>query len=128
MSHPHALSPAQDLPPFPEPPPLPPLLNTTHDGPPPHDVHPRQAGPFGRWAIQSPLTGYERNPIVEISSTEATPVNPISRRTCSGSTRNSGEQVNTVPVFAEVDEGQGAGQLASPMLTQKIEASVNPAS
>ena len=45
------------------------------------EPNPPEAGPCGRLAIQSPLADYEPNLTVEISSTEATPVNPASRRT-----------------------------------------------
>ena len=105
---PHALLSAQDIPSFPEPLPLPSQPRPTHEGEPPQDVAPCSAGPFGRSAVQSPRTGYEPNPIVEISSTEATPVIPTSWKSCSSSTQNSGEQAITVTVFAEVDEGQSA--------------------
>ena len=54
-------------------------------------------------------------------------MNPMSRKSNSGSTHNSGEQVTTVPAVSEVDEGQIAGQLASPLPTQVKEASATPA-
>ena len=47
---------AQDFPPCPEQLPLLPPLRRTHHGQPLHDVHPQQAGSFGRLAFQGPLT------------------------------------------------------------------------
>ena len=45
------------------------------------------------------------------------------RRACFGSTYNSGEDVTTAPVSSEVDERQSMGMWASPLFTQKREAS-----
>ena len=98
--------------PFPDPP----------EQPHPDEAHPQHAGPFSRLAIQSPLIGYESNSIAEINSTEVTSVNPESRRTSFCSANKSGEEVATVPMSSEVDDGQ-CRQLASPLQMQKREAS-----
>ena len=79
---------------------------------------PRTAGRFGRWTIQSPLTGYEPNAIVEISSTK--------RRISFWSEDNSGEDVTSTPVSSEVHERRSIGRLTSPLLMQKREASAVP--
>ena len=39
----------------------------------PQSATPRHSGPFGRLAIQSPLTGYEPNSTLDVISTEHTP-------------------------------------------------------
>ena len=79
---------------------------------------PRTEGRSGRLALQSPLTGYEPNATVEVSSAEVTPVLLPSRRASFCSVKNSGQDVTTTPVSSEVDERQSMGMLASPLLMQ----------
>ena len=71
-------------------------------------------GPFGRLAMQCPLTGYEANNILEVISAEHTPANPTSRRSSFCSTFNSFEEVDDTCIE----------RLDSPQLEQKREASV----
>ena len=54
--------------------------------------------------LETPLTGYEPNVIVEVSSAEVTPTLLPSTRASFGSADNSGEDVTTTPVSSEVDE------------------------
>ena len=89
-------------------------------------LDPRTAGRFGRWTIQSPLTGYGPNAIVEISSTKINPVHFPLRRTSFCSEDNSGEDVTTTPVSSEVHERRSIRRLTSPLLMQKREASAVP--
>ena len=82
---------------------------------------PRHGGQSGRLAEQSLLTGYEPNAIVEVASTEVTPMLLPSRRVSFGSRYNSGEDATTTPVSSEGDGRQSLGMLASPLFTQKRE-------
>ena len=79
---------------------------------------PLHSGPFGRLAIQSPVTSYKPNPTLEVTSTEDTPANPTSRRTSFCSTYNSVEEVPTTLSSGEVDESRIV-RLASLLLEQK---------
>ena len=63
---------------------------------------------------------------VEASSTEVTTMLLPSRRRSSGSAYNSGEDVTSALASSEVDERQILGMLASPLCTQKREASAAP--
>ena len=66
--------------------------------------HGRSASLSGRLAEETPLTGYEPNVTVEVSSAEVTPTLLPSTRASFGSAYNSGEDVTTTPVSSEVDE------------------------
>ena len=65
---------------------------------------PPQGPMFGRFAEQSPFTGYEPNAPVEDGSTDVTTVLLPSRKPSIGSTYNSGEDMVTTPAVSEVDE------------------------
>ena len=85
------------------------------------DEHPpdlRTAGFFGHLAMQSPLTVYEPNAIVEISSTEVTLIHRRSRRIRFCSVYNSNADVTSLPVSSEVDERQSIGRLSSSLRMQ----------
>ena len=101
------------------------LLPSRGDNPIP--PNPRTAGLFGRLAVQIPLTGYEPDAILNISSTEVVLVHHAPRRTSFCSENNSGEDATSAPVSSEVDERQSIGRLASPLLMPKREASAIPA-
>ena len=83
-------------------------------------IDPGGGGWFGRVAEQSPLTGYERNNLIEISS-QHTPINFPSRR------NSFSTDFNDVPTIAASDatDTLDAG-MASPLFTQERE--VNPLS
>ena len=83
-------------------------------------------GQFGRFAEQSPLTDYEPNDPVDVSSTEGTPMLLPSRRASIGSTKKSSEDIATTLASSEVDERQSMGMLASPLFTRKRAASAAP--
>ena len=123
MSHSHSLWSA--LPPFLLPQHTPSLLHPSHSDEQPLD--PRTAGRSGRLAVQSPLSGYEPNTTVKISSAEVPPIHLPSRRASFCSVNNSGQGATTTPGSSEVDERQSMGVLASPLLMQKREASAAPA-
>ena len=74
---------------------------------------------FGRFAEQSPLTGYEPSALVEVSSTEVTTTLLPSGKASIGSTHNSGEDIVTTLAVSEVDERSDLGKLASPLLSQE---------
>ena len=114
-----------DFPPFPLPQHSPSLLYPSHSDEQPHD--PRTEGRSGRLAVESPLTGYEPNATVEMSSAEVTPILLPSRRASFCSVYISCEDVTTTLMSQEVDERQSMGMLASPLLMQKREASAAPA-
>ena len=101
----HSQSSLLDLPPFSHP-----QLLTIVLLPYRGDHHRRTVWSFG---TQSPLTSYEPNAIVEISSTEVTPVHRPSRRTSFCSENIYGEDVTSAPVSPEVDERQSIGRQAS---------------
>ena len=65
---------------------------------------PPQGPMFGRFAEQSPFTGYEPNAPVEVGGTDVTTVLLPSRKASIGSTCNSGEDMVTTPAVSEVDE------------------------
>ena len=79
---------------------------------------PLQGHMFGRVAEQSPFTGCDPKAPVEVSSTEVTTLLLPSRKTSTGSTYNSGEEIVTTPAVSEVDERSSLGMLASPLLTK----------
>ena len=81
---------------------------------------------FGRFAEQSPLTGYEANAPVEMSSTGATPIILLSRKGSIGSTCNSVDDLASTPAVSETSERVDLGMLASPLLSQETETSANP--
>ena len=82
---------------------------------------------FGRFAEQSPLTGYEPSAPIEVSSTEATPsILLLSRKGSLGSTHNSGDDLATTAAALEVGERSDLGMLAPPLFSQKRETSPNP--
>ena len=85
---------------------------------------PPQGLVFGRFAEQSPLTGYEPNAPVEVNSTKVMTILLHPRKASIGSTYNSGE--DTTPAASEVDERSNLGKLASPLSTQEREASAIP--
>ena len=120
----HAQSWWSDFPPLPLPQHTLALLFPSHGGDP---CHPHLGRQSGRLAGRSPLTGYEPNVTVEVSSAEVTPILLPSRRASFGSTYNSSEDVTTTPVSSERDERQSMGMLSSPLFVQKREASVAPA-
>ena len=72
---------------------------------------------FGPFAELSPLTGYEPNALVEVSSTEVTTVFLPSRKASIGLTYNSGEDIFSTPAVSEVDERSDLEILVSPLLT-----------
>ena len=74
---------------------------------------------FGRFAEQSPLTGYDPSAPVEVSSTEVTTTLLPSRKASIGSTHKSGEDIVTTLAVSEVDERSNLGMLASPLLSQE---------
>ena len=74
---------------------------------------------FGRFAEQSPLTGYEPSAPVEVSSTEITTTLLPSRKASSETTHNSGEDIVTTLAVSEVDERSDLGKLTSPLLSQE---------
>ena len=74
-----------------------------------------------------PLTGYEPNATVEVSSAEVAPILPPSRRASFCSVYNSGEDVITTLVSSKSMRDKTWEMLASPLLTQKREASALPA-
>ena len=77
---------------------------------------------LGRLAIQSPLTAYEPNLIVEIGSTEPALVNPLhSGEEVHVRHKNSSDKVSTAPMLQGVDDGPS-------MRTWKSEVSAVPAS
>ena len=84
----HAQSPLLDYSPLSLPYGGPSLLLPSHG-----DIHcdPHLGGQSGRLAEQSPLTSYELNDPVEVSSTEVTLMLPPSRRASVGSAYNPGE-------------------------------------
>ena len=87
--------------------------------------NPQHGVQFGRLADQSPIRGFEPNDPVEVSSVEVMTMLSLSRRASIGSSYNSGEDIAT-PASSEVDERQSMGMLASPLFTQKREASATP--
>ena len=107
ISHPKSLW--SDVPYFPHPQHSPSVLFPSHSAEQPHD--PRAEGQSGRLAEQSPLTGYEPNATVEVSSAEVTLVLPPSRRASFCTVYNSGEDVTTTLVSSEVDERQNMGNV-----------------
>ena len=105
------------------------LLFTAHFLLPSHqNIHcnPHPGGQIGRFAEQDPCTGYEPNDLDEVSSTEVTPMLLPSGTASICSTCNSGDHVATIPVSSEVVERHNVGMLASPLFTQKREASAAP--
>ena len=78
---------------------------------------------FGRFAEKSPLTGYEPNAPVEVSSTEVITLLPSSKASIC-STCDSGDDIITAPAVSEVDERSDLGMLASPLST--LERQVRP--
>ena len=74
---------------------------------------------LGRFAVQSPLTGYEPNASVEVSSTEVTPTLFPSRNGSIGSPYNSGDDTATTPAVSEVGKRSDWGMLASPLFSQE---------
>ena len=103
MSHPQSLW--SDVPYFPHP-------QHSPSAELPHD--PRAEGQSGRLAEQSPLTGYEPNATVEVSSAKVTPVLPPSRRASFCTVYDSGEDVITTLVSSEVDERQNMVNVGFP--------------
>ena len=76
---------------------------------------------FGRFAERSPLTGYEPNARIEVSS-EATPILSTSRRCSLESTL---DDFATTLHASEAGERSDMGQLASPLFQQEREASAH---
>ena len=76
---------------------------------------------FGRFAEQSPLTGFEPSAPVEVSSTEVTTTLLPSRKASSGSTHNSGEDIVTALAVSDVDDRSELGVVVSPLLSQERE-------
>ena len=77
---------------------------------------------FGRVAQQRPLTSYEPNAPVDVSSTEVTTTLLPSRKASIGSTCNSGEDIVTAPAVSELGERSDLGMLASPLSIQERQA------
>ena len=74
---------------------------------------------LGRFAVQSPLTGYEPNASVEVSSTEVTPTLFPSRKGSIVSPYNSGDDTATTPAVSEVGKRSDWEMLASPLFLQE---------
>ena len=81
---------------------------------------------FGRFAEQSPLTGYEPNALVQVSSTEVTTTFLPSRKASISSTYNSGGSIVTSLAVSEVDERTDLGMLALLLLTRERQAPHHP--
>ena len=81
------------------------LFNTNRKNP----CAPQSGVLLGRFAEQFPLTGYEPNALVEVSSTEVTTTLLPSRKASIGSTYNTGEDIATTPAVSEVDERSDLG-------------------
>ena len=74
--------------------------------------------------VQS-LTGYEPNAMVEISSTEVTPVHHASEGQVFAQ-HNSGEDATCAPVYSQVDERQCIGRLAFTAAHAEERSKCNP--
>ena len=85
----------------------------------PHTSTPQTGPSFGQFAEQSPLTGYEPDAPVEVSSTEATPKVLPSRKSSIGSTCNSVDDLATTPAVSEISERADLEMLASPLWSQE---------
>ena len=114
MSHSH--SSWSDLPPFTFPQRLSSLLLPSHSDE--QSLDPR-AERSGRLATQTPLTNHEPYTIVEISSTEVTPIHLPSKLTSFCSAMNSGEDATNTLVCSEVDKRLSIGRVASPLLCRR---------
>ena len=75
----------------------------------------------GRFAEQSPLTGYELNAPVEVSSTETKPIILPSRKGSIGWTCNSVDGLTTTSAVREICERSDLGMLASSQSSQERE-------
>ena len=77
---------------------------------------------FDRMAERSPLTGYEPNSLIEVSS-EHTPINFLSRKNSFNTDLND---LATTVAASETNDTIGVGQLTSPLVPQEREVSANP--
>ena len=87
---------------------------------------PRTGRQSGWLAEQSPLTGYEPNVTVEVTSAKVALVLLPSRGASFSSAYNSGEDVTTTLVSSEVDVRHSMWMLASLLFTQKNGARAAP--
>ena len=115
----HPQSSLLDYPPLPLPHSAPSLLFPSHG-----DIHcdPRLERQFGRFAEQSLLTSYEPNDPVEVNSTEVSLCSYHQEQRVLGRLTIQA-RTSLLPASSEVDEIQSMGMLASPLFTQKREAS-----
>ena len=94
------------------------LFTTSHG-----DYH-CQGALSGRFAEQSPCTGYEPKDPIEVHDSEFTPTF-FPRKTTRTSACNTTEDVETPPYDLEADGSRNKGMLASPLCLQERDASAD---